>query len=104
EEAGGRRIEPRVSEPVPPRNRPAATPAPVPEDEPEVKRVGSQGLRAGGQGRSKLGPPMANSWVLSLPCITRPALCHLVTTTASSSGTCSCRTLEWAVVRRPFVQ
>ena len=33
----GPRIEPPVSEPVPPRIIPAATAAPVPLDEPEVK-------------------------------------------------------------------
>ena len=36
-------------------------------DEPPGCRSRFQGLRAGGQGRSKEGPPSANSWVPSLP-------------------------------------
>src|SRR5204863_441533 len=73
QKAAGPRIEPPVSLPVPPSTRPAATEAPVPLDEPPVKRVVSQGLRAGGQGRSKLRPPSANSWVASLPMTFAPA-------------------------------
>src|SRR5437660_12192071 len=65
--AAGPRIEPPVSLPVPPSTRQAATDAPVPLDEPPVKRLVSQGLRAGGQGRSKEGPPSANSCVASFP-------------------------------------
>ena len=42
--AAGPRIEPPVSEPVPPRIIPAATAAPVPEEEPAVKRVGVPGI------------------------------------------------------------
>src|SRR3954468_14414064 len=61
--AAGPRMEPPVSDPVPPRISPAATAAPVPDDEPAVKCAGFQGLRAGGQGRSKEGPPKANSCV-----------------------------------------
>ena len=65
--------------PVPPRISPAATAAPVPEEEPAVKCSGFHGLRAGGQGRSKDGPPMANSCVASLPSSTVPASAHLRT-------------------------
>src|SRR5712675_612943 len=85
--AAGPRIEPPVSLPVPPRTRPAATEAPVPLDEPPVKRAVSHGLRAGGQGRSKLGPPSANSWVASLPMTTAPASRSRVTENASDFGT-----------------
>ena len=77
--AAGPRIEPPVSEPVPPRIMPDATAAPVPDDEPAVKCSGFHGLRAGGQGRSKDGPPMANSCVASLPISTVPAAAHLRT-------------------------
>ncbi len=101
--AAGMRIEPPVSEPVPPRIIPAATAAPVPEEEPPVKRSGSQGLRAGGQGRSKLGPPQANSWVASLPSEIAPASAHRRTTAASRRGTWSARTREWPVVGTPAV-
>src|SRR5690349_493257 len=68
--AAGRRIEPPVSEPNAPRVSPAATAAPEPELDPPVKRRVSHGLRAGGQGRSNAGPPMANSCVANLPSIT----------------------------------
>src|SRR5579862_6496078 len=85
--AAGPRIEPPVSDPVPPRISPAATAAPVPDDEPAVKCSGFQGLRAGGHGRSKDGPPMANSCVASLPIITVPASASFVTVTASFAGT-----------------
>ena len=64
--AAGPRIEPPVSVPMPPRNSPAATPAPVPLLLPAVKCSGFHGLRAGGSGRSKVGPPSANSCVVSL--------------------------------------
>src|ERR1051326_1684467 len=83
--AEGPRIEPPVSLPVPPSTRPAATEAPVPLDEPPVKRVVSHGLRAGGQGRSKLGPPKANSCVASFPMTTAPASRSFFTENASAS-------------------
>ena len=101
--AEGPRIEPPVSEPVPPMTRPAATAAPVPEDDPAVKWSGFQGLRAGGQGRSNEGPPMANSCVESLPISTLPAAAHFWTTTESSVGTLCSSSLECAVVRMPAV-
>src|ERR1700759_4370015 len=95
--ADGPRIEPPVSEPVPPSTSPAATAAPVPDDEPAVKCAGFHGLRAGGQGRSKDGPPMANSCVASLPIITVPESAHLRTVVASAVGTLSASSLECAV-------
>ena len=44
-------------------------------------------LSAGGQGRSKLGPPWANSCVASLPSSTAPDSYSLVTVAASCFGT-----------------
>ena len=87
--AAGPRMLPPVSDPVPPRMNPAATAAPVPLLLllPAVKRAGSHGLRTGGQGRSKDGPPKANSWVASLPSITVPASRSRRTTVPSWSGT-----------------
>src|SRR4029077_6516012 len=73
QKAAGPRIDPPVSRPVPPSTSPAATAAPVPLEEPPVKRLKSHGLRAGGQGRSNEGPPRANSWVASLPTTIAPA-------------------------------
>src|SRR5271167_3693583 len=101
--AAGPRIEPPVSDPVPPSTIPEATAAPVPEDDPAVKWSGFHGLRAGGQGRSNDGPPIANSWVASLPIRTEPASAHLRTTTESSVGTLCSSNLEWPVVRMPAV-
>jgi hypothetical protein len=66
---------------------PAATAAPVPDEDPPVKYSVFQGLRAGGQGKSKDGPPQANSWVASLPSITAPASRQRRTTAESIFGT-----------------
>src|SRR5215467_11662831 len=96
--AAGPRIEPPVSDPVPPSTMPDATAAPVPDDEPEVKCSGFQGLRAGGQGRSNDGPPMANSCVDSLPIMMPPAALRRALTWASLLATLSISSLEWAVV------
>ncbi len=89
--AAGPRIEPPVSDPVPPRISPAATAAPVPDDDPAVKRSLFQGLRAGGHGTSNDGPPKANSCVASLPSMTVPASAHFFTVCASRVGTLSCQ-------------
>ena len=83
---------------------PAAIAAPLPLDEPPGLSSVFHGLRAGGQGVSKDGPPMANSCVASLPSSTVPAFASLAVTTASLSGTCSASTLECAVVRMPLVE
>src|SRR5450759_2242217 len=85
--AAGPRMEPPVSEPVPPRISPAATAAPVPLLDPAVKCLGFHGLHAGGQGRSKDGPPKANSCVASLPSSTVPASASLAAAVASAVGT-----------------
>ena len=61
----------------------------VPEDEPAVNRFVSQGLCAGGQGRSKEVPPIANSQVESLPSRIVPASARSRVVVASSSGTWS---------------
>jgi hypothetical protein len=71
--AAGPRIEPPVSEPSAAGTIPAAMAAPEPLDDPPVKWSRFHGLRAGGHGRSKDGPPCANSWVASLPVSTAPA-------------------------------
>src|SRR4051794_7164046 len=102
-QAAGPRIEPPVSEPIAPMHRPAATAAPEPEDEPDGSRAGSQGLRAGGHGRSNEEPPMANSQVASLPRTTAPASRSSRTVVASSVGTWSLNSAEWPVVRMPAV-
>src|SRR5262249_60267631 len=88
-------MEPPVSEPMAVRTSPAATAAPDPDDDPPVKWSRFQGLRAGGNGRSKLGPPIANSCVASLPSRTAPPLFNLASTTQSLLGTLSSNSLEW---------
>src|SRR5690242_7832991 len=96
--AAGPRIEPPVSVPMPPRNSPAATPAPVPLLEPAVKCWVFHGLRAGGHGRSNDGPPSANSCVDVLPISTVPATASFTAQVASVSGTLLRRIFEWQVV------
>src|SRR5438105_3106599 len=99
----GPRIDPPVSDPMATRVRAAATAAPDPDDEPPVKQSRFQGLRAGGNGKSKLGPPNANSCVASLPSSTAPPALSFASTTQSSVGTWSIRSFEWQVVRMPAV-
>src|SRR5258708_28021564 len=83
--AAGPRIDPPVSDPVPPRISPAATAAPVPLLLPAVKCSVFQGLRARGKGRSELGPPSANSCVVNLPISTVPATASLSAQAAAAS-------------------
>ena len=101
--AAGPRIEPPVSDPVPPSTMPEATAAPVPDEDPAVKCAGFHALRAGGQGRSKDGPPNANSCVASLPISTVPASAQRRTTVESAAGTLSISSFECAVVGMPAV-
>src|SRR5829696_6173512 len=101
--AAGPRIEPPVSVPMPHRIMPEATAAPVPLLLPAVKCAVFHGLRAGGQGRSKLGPPSANSCVVNLPISTVPALASLAAQVASASGTLSANSFDWQVVGIPLV-
>src|SRR3954465_6565941 len=92
--AAGPRIEPPVSEPIAMRTMRAAIALAEPDDAPPVTCSGFQGLRAGGNGRSKLGPPRANSCVASLPSNTPPASVNFAATTLSSAGTLLRRNLE----------
>src|SRR5215510_16277738 len=98
QKADGNRIEPAVSEPVPPSTKPAATATPVPLEDPPVKCSIDHGLQGSGKGKSKLGPPIANSCVASLPKLMMPASVSLETVVASRVGTCSISSFEWAVV------
>src|SRR5215469_10761425 len=97
----GLRTLPPVSLPSAIGNNPAANPEPEPEDEPPGWWSVFQGLRAGGHGRSKLGPPIANSCVASLPSTIAPAPRRRDTHTASAAATLSISTFEWHVVGRP---
>ena len=101
--AAGPRIEPPVSVPMPPSISPAATAAPVPLLLPAVKWSVFHGLRAGGFGRSKLGPPSANSCVVVLPTSTVPAWANFSAQVASLSGMLSCRIFDPQVVGIPLV-
>ena len=85
--AAGPRIEPPVSDPIAMRTMRAAIAVAEPDDEPPVICSGFHGLRDGGNGRSKLGPPMANSCVASLPSSTPPASASFAATTLSAAGT-----------------
>src|SRR5258706_15816499 len=97
----GLRIEPPVSVPIAAGKKPAARPAPLPLDEPPQKWSRFHGLRAGGQGRSKDGPPIANSCVESLPMNTPPAARSFCVTAASAVATLSFSIFEWLVVGSP---
>src|SRR6516225_2207398 len=94
--AAGPRIEPPVSVPMPPRINPAATAAPLLL--PAVKCSVFHGLRAGGVGRSKDGPPSANSCVVNLPISTAPAAASFAAQVASASGILPCRNFDPQVV------
>src|SRR5215813_880323 len=97
----GLRTDPPVSVPRAAGTKPAATATPDPLEDPPEKWSRCQAFRAGGQGKSKDGPPMANSWVASLPTRTPPAACSRCVTTASVRARLSARILEWAVVGTP---
>src|SRR4249920_735846 len=99
----GPRIDPPVSEPSANAASPADTAAPEPLEDPPVKCSRFQGLRAGGHGRSKEGPPCANSWVASLPSSTAPASRSFFVVVASSPGILSAQTFECAEVSMPRV-
>src|SRR6185437_15659515 len=101
QQLAGLRTLPPVSVPSAIGNNPAATPDPEPEEEPPGWWPGFHGLRAGGHGRSKLGPPIANSWVESLPITIAPACRSRLTQTASAVAMLPSRIFEWHVVGRP---
>ena len=89
---------------MPPSTSPAATDAPVPLDEPPVKQSVFHGLRAGGQGRSKLGAAEGEFVCRQLADDDRAGLrAAAPTENASALGTWSCMTLEWPVVGTPAV-
>jgi hypothetical protein len=85
--AAGLRVDPHVSDPVPPMINPAAMALALPLLEPEVERSGFHGFRAGGHGISNGDPHKANSYIASFPSITVPACANRVTTVASELGT-----------------
>ena len=89
--AAGSRMEPAVSVPTVPGNRPAATAAADPEEDPCASRERSQGFRTGGQGRSKEVPPTAYSGIAVLASTIAPARFNAETTPLSASATASRR-------------
>src|SRR4051794_25489972 len=97
------RIDPPVSEPMAPSATPAATAAPEPLLEPPVKCSVFQGLRAGGHGASKDGPPWAYSDVASLPRSTAPDSRSFAAAAASSRGMLPTPIFECPEVSMPAV-
>src|SRR5215470_274900 len=93
----GLRTEPPVSVPSAAGSMPAARATPQPLEEPPGKWLPPHGFTAGGHGRSKEGPPMANSCVASLPITIAPADLRRLVTVASAAATLSASALEWAV-------
>ena len=86
QQVAGLRTEPPVSVPSAAGAMPAASAAPEPLDEPPGCRSRFHGLRAGGQGRSNAGPPVANSCSATLPSSTAPASRSFFTTKASDAA------------------
>ena len=97
------RMEPPVSVPSAPKQKPAATAAAEPPDEPPVIRSRSHGLRTAPKRLIVDVAPIPNSCRLSLPRKTAPASRSRRTTSASSVGTRCSKTALAAVVRRPAV-
>src|SRR5207342_2377189 len=102
--AAGWRMEPPVSVPVAPRQRPAATAAAEPPEEPPGTRrvfapLRRQGEITGPKNDVSFDEPMANSSLLSLPSITAPSRQRLELTVDSYVGRKLSRMREQAVVR-----
>src|SRR5215831_402795 len=92
----GLRTDPPVSVPRAAGSIPAASATPQPLEEPPGKWLPPHGFTAGGHGRSKEGPPMANSCVASFPIRMAPAELRRWVTVASLAATFCASTLEWA--------
>src|SRR5580658_2784643 len=103
QKAAGSRMEPPVSVPSAPKQRPAATAAAEPPEEPPAMRLRSQGLRVGPKQLGTEVPPYANSCMFNLPKRTAPARLKRLTTAASVAGIRSLNNADAAVVRIPAV-
>src|SRR3954463_2885350 len=101
--APGCRIEPPVSVPTASGASNAATDAADPPPDPPGIRSRSQGLWVGPYAECSVEEPIANSSMLVLPRIGRPASRSLRTTVASYGGTQPSRILDPQVVGRPLV-
>src|SRR3954465_11769266 len=101
--APGWRIEPPVSVPMASGASKAATAAAEPPPDPPGVRARAQGLRVGPYAECSVEDPMANSSMLVLPRIGRPAALSRATTVASYGGTQPPRILDPQVVGRPSV-
>ncbi len=106
--AAGWRIEPPVSVPTAPRQRPAATAAAEPPDEPPGTSLVSEPLRrhgdtTGPKNEVSFDEPMANSSIDTLPTSTAPASRSLRVGVPSYGGTQPSRILLPAVVSSPSV-
>ena len=100
--ADGKRIEPPVSDPSAPKQKPAATATPDPLDETPVQWPGCQGFA--GAVRPGWCSPVAPSVSMVLPTITAPAASSFSTTVASKSGSKSAITVVPDAVTMPFVK
>src|SRR6476661_7649944 len=96
-------MEPPVSVPRARGASKAATAAAEPPPEPPGMRSRSHGLWVGPYAECSVEEPIANSSMLVLPRIGRPASLSLRTTVASYGGTQPWRILEPHVVGRPSV-
>src|SRR3954467_9972775 len=101
--AAGWRIEPPVSVPIASGASNAATAAAEPPPEPPGIRSRSHGLWVGPYAECSVDEPIANSSMLVLPRIGRPASRSLRTTVEAYGGTQPSRILDPQVVGRPSV-
>src|SRR4051795_2793787 len=101
--APGCLIEPPVSVPIASGASKAATAAAEPPPEPPGIRSRSHGLCVGPYAECSVEEPIANSSMLVLPRIGRPAALRRATTVASYGGTQAPRIFEPHVVGRPSV-
>ena len=92
-----------MSEPSAQGASPPATAAAEPPEDPPGTRSGSQGFFVGPYAEFSVDEPIANSSMLVLPTIGRPASLHREATVESKTGMYPCRILEPAVVGIPFV-
>src|SRR5258708_16866114 len=90
--AAGPRTEPPVSSPIPAVAKFAATPEPVPPEDPLAWRRGSYAFRIGPDAEPKI--PDANSPIVAFAIMMAPAFLSLATTVASLCGTKSLNTAD----------
>ncbi len=101
--AAGPRVDPPVSSAIATVAKLAATPAPLPLEEPAALRRGSYALRMAPPADAVLRYPAAYSPIVDFPMMTTPARRSFATTVASRAGTKSLNRIDPYVVGRSLV-